>query len=102
VDSQPIALVVRAPKNAPQSEIIAGGAPVVRALPEEKLGRDIVYIKDDPGALRPRAQPWYGSALFLLWQPLPLLLFIAAMWYDQRRQRLSGDVRYARFTRAGK
>jgi oxygen tolerance protein BatD len=102
VQSQPIALVVRAPKNAPHAEIVAGGAPALRAAPEEKLGRDIVYIKDDPGTLRPRALPWYGSLAFLLWQPVPLLLFGAAVWYDQRRQRLSGDVRYARFTRAGK
>jgi hypothetical protein len=38
----------------------------------------------------------------LLWQPVPPLLFVAAVWYERRRQRLRGDLRYARFTRAGK
>jgi len=102
VESQPVALVVRAPQNAPRSEIVVGGVPAPRGAPEEKLGRDIVYIKDDPGHLQERARSWYGSVLFLLWQPLPLLLFIGAVWYDRRRQRLSGDLRYARFSRAGK
>jgi tetratricopeptide (TPR) repeat protein len=102
LESQPVALVVRAPQNAPRSEVMAGGAPAPRSAPAEKLGRDIVYIKDDPGHLVHRDQPWYGGVLTLLWQPVPLLLLIAALWYDRRRQRLSGDIRYARFTRAGK
>ena len=102
IESQPIALVVRPPPNAPHAEIMAGGVAVRPAIPEEKLGRDIVYIKDDPGRLAAPSDAWYRSLPFALWQPLPLLLFGAAVWYDRRRQRLSGDIRYARFTRAGK
>jgi len=100
LESQPIALVVRPPQQAARSEIVAGklGAP---SAPEEKLGRDIVYVKDDPGHLRARAATWYDG-WFFLWQPLPLALLAAAVWYDRRRQRLSGDLRYARFSRAGK
>ncbi len=100
LESQPIALVVRPPQSAPRAEVVTGAAP--RSAPEEKLGRDIVYIKDDPGRLAAPADAWYRSLPFLLWQPVPLLLFAAAVWYDRRRQRLTGDVRYARFTRAGK
>jgi hypothetical protein len=33
---------------------------------------------------------------------VPLGLLGAAVWYDRRRRRLSGDARYARFARAGK
>jgi len=102
IESQPIALVVRAPQNAPRSEVVAGGAGPARSTAEEKLGRDIVYIKDEPGRLGPPTMPWYGGSVALLWQPVPLLLFIGAVWYDRRRQLLTGDVRYARFTRAGK
>jgi len=101
VQSEPIALTVRAPKNAPRDEIVAV-VPGVRAAPEETLGHDIVYIKDDPGGLVPRSAGWSRRLPFLLWQPVPLVLFVAAAWYDRRRQRLSGDVRYARFSRAGK
>ncbi len=102
LESQPIALVVRPPQNAPGPNIVTSAAPAARSVADEKLGRDIVYIKDDPGGLVARSETWYGSLPFLLWQPVPLLLFGAAVWYDRRRQRLSGDVRYARFTRAGK
>jgi tetratricopeptide (TPR) repeat protein len=102
LESQPIALVVHPPQNVAGAEVVTGGAPATRTLPEEKLGRDIVYIKDDPGRLVPQADAWYRSLPFLAWQPVPLLLLAAAVWYDRRRQRLSGDLRYARFTRAGK
>jgi tetratricopeptide (TPR) repeat protein len=102
LESQPIALVVRPPQSAPHAEVVTGGAPAGRNAPEEKLGRDIVYIKDEPGRLTAPSDAWYRSLAFLLWQPVPLLLFGAAVWYDRRRQRLTGDVRYARFTRAGK
>ena len=102
IESQPIALVVRPSQGASRPEVVIGGAPAARNVPDEKLGRDIVYIKDDPGRLAARADAWYRSLPFLLWQPLPLLLFATAVWYERRRQRLTGDVRYARFTRAGK
>jgi tetratricopeptide (TPR) repeat protein len=102
LESQPIALTVRPAQSAPRAEVVTGGGPSGRIAPEEKLGRDIVYIKDDPGRLTAPAHAWYRSLPFLLWQPVPLLLFGAAVWYDRRRQRLTGDVRYARFTRAGK
>jgi tetratricopeptide (TPR) repeat protein len=100
--TDPIALVVRPPQNAARQEVFAAGTPGQRIAPEEKLGHDIVYIKDDPGTLSVRSEHWYGSPFFWLWQPVPLLLFVAAAWYDRRRQRLTGDVRYARFSRAGR
>jgi len=100
--TDPIALAVRPPQNAARQEVFAGGTPGQRVTPEEKLGHDIVYIKDDPGTLSARSDHWYGSLFFWLWQPVPLVLFVAALWYDRRRQRLTGDVRYARFSRAGR
>jgi hypothetical protein len=101
LESQRIALVVRAPQQAQGLNIVVGGV-TTRVHAEEKLGRDIVYIKDDPGWWAKRSQLWYGGLPFLLWQPVPPALLLAAVWYDRRRQRLSGDARYARFSRAGK
>jgi hypothetical protein len=98
IESAPIALAVRPAQPGQETRILA--AEGERRVTREELGRDIVYIKDDLGALRPRSSPWYGGWLFLLWQPIPALLFIAAIFYDRRRQRLTGDVRYARFTQA--
>jgi hypothetical protein len=99
LESAPLALTVRAAAVAP--------AQVIHAAPAtnpggETLGRDIIYIKDEPGRLVARLAPWYGTLLLLLWQPVPLLLFAGAVWYARRRERLSGDRRYARFTAAGR
>ncbi len=105
VESQPIALVVHPAETAAQKTVITGNAgspPNQSQREEEHLGRDIVYIKDNPGQLVSQTRPWYGSVGFLLWQPFPVLLFISAWWYDQRRRRRSGDLRYTRFTAAGK
>ncbi len=105
LESQPITLVVRPPKTATSQTVVTGhpDAPAARSQDEqEALGQDIVYIKDAPGSLIPRARPWYRSLGFLLWQPLPVLLFLGAWWYDQHRRRLHSDSRYARFTVAGK
>ena len=105
LESQPIALVVRPPKTTTRKTVVTGhpDTPSAHSQDEwEALGQDIVYIKDEPGSLVPHARPWYRSFGFLLWQPLPVLLFLGAWWYDQRRRRLHGDSRYARFTVAGK
>ncbi len=105
LESQPIALTVRPPKTATRKTVVTGhpDAPAARRRDgQQALGRDIVYIKDDPGSLVPPTRPWHHSLGFLLWQPLPVLLFLGAWWYDQRRRRLRGDSRYARFTVAGK
>ncbi|HLY37555.1 MAG TPA: BatD family protein, partial [Candidatus Binatia bacterium] len=96
----PIMLAVHAatqPASAPQ--IV--GAPTPRTAPE-RLGRDLVFIKDDPGRLIPVSSRRYRSALFWAWQVIPLAAWLAAVAYDRRRRRLTGDVRYARFTRAGR
>lgn len=98
-ESGPIALLVHPPQQSQKAEILTGGTEQRPAAPEE-LGRDIVFIKDTPGSFRPRSGGL--GTWFWLWQPVPLLLAIAAWWYDRRRARLSGDARYARFTRAGK
>lgn len=102
VKHAPIALAVRASAQAQTAPQIVGAAPLAPKVHEEKLGRDIVFIKDSPGAFLSIGARRYRSVWFWLLQPLPLLAWIGAVLYDRRRQRLSGDVRYARFTRAGR
>ena len=96
----PIALAVHtaAPGSA-TPEIVGAAAPKPRA---EELGRDIVFIKDDPGALVPVASARHRRAFFWALQLVPLAAWLGAVVYDRRRRRLRGDVRYARFTRAGR
>lgn len=99
LEQPPIPLVVQAAAVQGNGAIVAGGLTTTRG--KETLGSDIVYIKDDPGALVRRdtgALRWW---LLLAWQPVPILLYVGALWFDRRRRRLAGDSRYARFTRAG-
>jgi tetratricopeptide (TPR) repeat protein len=96
----PIALAVREgtqPRAAP--EIVGGG---VRRTPAEKLGSDLVFIKDTPGTFTRVGARRYRSAAFWGFQLLPLAVWLVVVGYDRRRRRLTGDVRYARFTRAGR
>ena len=95
----PITLTVRAGAPTEATPRILGG-PAPQAA--ERLGRDIVFIKDAPGRLRARGARLWTSPLFWGLQALPLTLWVAALLYDRRRRQLSGDVRYARFTRAGR
>ncbi len=93
LSSQPIRLLLQPAPDGP-----AGTLPAQT----EQLGQDIVYIKDEPGRFHSPGQMWYRSPAFWLWHVVPLSLLGAAVWYDRRRRRLSGDARYARFARAGK
>ena len=93
-------LTVRPPLHPEPAPQIAGAVPE-RAQPES-LGRDLVFVKDDPGRLRRLGNRLHRHATFWVLQLLPLAVWIGAVVYDRRRQRLTGDVRYARYTRAGR
>lgn len=67
----------------------------------ETLGRDIVFIKDDPGHLRPIGDRRHRRSSFWLAQTVPLLAWLGVLAWDRRRRRLSEDPRFARFVAAG-
>jgi hypothetical protein len=62
----------------------------------EKLGRDIVYIKDSPGRFRANNVFLFNNRIFILAQFLFLLVFFCLCVFNARRERLKTDVRYAR------
>jgi len=99
----PIALTVRA-AHAPQAEVVDANQPATdqHAAPAQPLGRDIVYIKDAPGALQPRGPHLYQRAWFGLLQILAPALFAAVLVYTRRRDRLASDPRLVRFRQAGR
>jgi tetratricopeptide (TPR) repeat protein len=90
--------VLPAPAGANNVVAPPAGVPASRS---ETLGRDLVSIKDDPGRLMAPDDRLWRSAVFWLLQLVPVLAWIGVVQWDRRRQRLSGDHRYARFTRAG-
>ena len=99
--SAPIPLMVEAAERDAERQIVSATGVDQRKDPET-IGRDIVYIKDEPGALvrsDELAMRWW---ILLLWQPVPIFLYVGVILYDRRRRRLSGDERFARATRAGR
>src|SRR6185295_2448637 len=94
-------IVVRASTQPEEPKVVAQSAPA-RPAAAEKLGRDIVYIKDTPGTLRPRTIAFYRSAWFLALQFLPLLAFASLLVFVRRRDRFAADPRLLRFRRAGR
>jgi hypothetical protein len=85
-------------KREKEEEITLFEAPkaVERMLPKEKLGRDIIYIKESPGRLTEKGRYLYNNPLFLMAQFVPVVLFISAMILQRRRERLRTDIVYAR------
>jgi hypothetical protein len=63
---------------------------------EEKLGRDIIYIKDNPGRIRKKNDYLYNNKIFLGFQVIPLLLYLITALVYAKKQRLKTDLRYAR------
>ena len=100
----PIALTVRPSAKVNAAPEIVGARPAapVESTRPETLGRDIVFIKDAPGTLRPIGSRPYHAPLWWLVQLLPVVAFAGASAWARQQRRLTGDVRYARFTRAGR
>jgi len=97
----PVVLTVKAAPQGAGPQIVGAPAQGV-AKPTEALGRDLVYIKDAPGALAPIGVHRWRSPWFWALQLVPLIVWMAAVLVDRRRERLGTDPRYARFTRAGR
>jgi tetratricopeptide (TPR) repeat protein len=100
-EGAPIRLAVRAAPAGGGPQIVGGPAgSTVR--PEEPLGRDIVFIKEAPGALLPAGTARWRRWTFWAAQLAPLLALLGAIALERRRQRLGTDTRRARAARAGR
>ncbi len=97
----PLTVTAGAASAAPQ--VVGPGA--VAAPPEpvpEQLGRDIVYIKDAPGAFRPRGAAFFRGLWFWALQLVPVAAFAALSAFVRRRARLAADPRLVRLRQAGR
>ncbi|RKY41706.1 MAG: hypothetical protein DRP85_05315 [Candidatus Makaraimicrobium thalassicum] len=68
--------------------------------PGEKLGRDIIYIKENIGDLRRKGRFLYRNPLFWAGQFMPLVLFGVFCVKHRRKERILRDKSYARFLKA--
>ncbi len=97
----PFALKVLKPEKEEESKIIEAVGPGASGPAiQEKLGRDIVYIKDSIGKINRKGEFLYENIYFLLFQIFPLLLFLLFFGLHTRTQKLKTDVRYARLLKA--
>lgn len=69
---------------------------------KEILGRDIIYIKDSPGPLKPKDKFLYKNKLFLMLQVIPIIAIISVLIFQRRKERIATDIRYARQLRAAR
>jgi hypothetical protein len=68
---------------------------------EEKLTRDIIYIKDKLGRTRRRGSAIYKNRIFAASMALPLIFLVAVFIARKRYERLERDSIYAGRVRAG-
>lgn len=99
----PTQLAVRVGPEA-KPEVVDANQPATaeEPAPAQPLGRDIVYIKDAPGAWQERGARFYQRPWFVLLQFVPMLVFAAVWTYARRRDRLAADPRLVRFRQAGR
>ncbi len=99
VSTRPIQVKVSKPEGYTGSNGVVYGGPNVTISSD---ARDIRYIKTDLGKVRPEGFVLLRSPVYFAVNALPILLFASVMVYRMRREKLSGDVGYARSRAASK
>ena len=92
----PFPVVVAKPKGQEEAKIIEPKGQATLRTQEEVLGRDIIYIKEDAGDVRPKGSALYRNKLFLWFQFIPFLALLAFSLMHKRSKKLKSDLRYAR------
>jgi hypothetical protein len=99
VRTQPIRLTVT-PATGPAADY-----QVPYSGPDQTLGatsREIHYIKDDPGELQPVGRILASGPLYVAVNAASVLLLVVTVLMRVRREKLAGDVGYARSRAASK
>jgi hypothetical protein len=92
----PFPITVKKPSGA-ELKVVEGAAPaVVKTPPRERLGRDIVYIKESAGRFTKKGHYLYRDPGYWFLQLLIFIIFIAGISFSRHIQRLKTDGRYAR------
>ena len=92
----PFNVTVKAPQPGEEFKAVGfeSAAPVVAT--KEELGRDLVFIKERPGALRPVNEHVYGTVWFWIVISIYLAAWGAVLALYIIRRRLRTDARFAR------
>jgi hypothetical protein len=85
-----------------QGKTVGSGATIASKSGVRLLGEDIRFLKLTPGELRPVDESPFSVAWFTAGVLLPLFLFVGALAYRKRKEKLSGNVQRLRFEKAGR
>jgi hypothetical protein len=92
----PFPINILKPDKAEELKITEAKLSTRALTKEEKLGRDIIYIKDSPGELSKKQEYLYKNKVFLGFQAIPLLFYLLITVVYARSRKLANDVKYAR------
>lgn len=67
---------------------------------EEKLGKDIIYMKEYPGTFVPEGRYLFQNKLFWISQMFPIGLFLTLFFFHRKSEKIRTDKKYARFLKA--
>lgn len=81
---------------------VGSGATIASKSGVKLLGEDIRFLKLTPGELRRVDESPISVAWFTAGMLLPPFLFVGALVYRKRKEKLSGNLQRFRFERAGK
>ncbi len=87
--------------NVERGKQLAASGAVMSRKEIEMLGRDIRHLKPDLGHLDDHGRPYITTTWFWSIQFVPVLGFFGILTYKCHRDRLMGDVAYARRRRSG-
>ncbi len=96
ISKGPTPIVVLKPEEGEDVKIIDIPELPSTSFKKEVLGRDIIYIKDIPGRLRPKGEMLCKNKIFIALQFIPILMIISVLIFQRRKDHLLSDVRYAR------
>ncbi len=95
IERGPFTLDVAAPAAGEEFQAVGFAQPSAVTAPE-KLGRDIIFIKDDPGVLRRRSSHMGRHALFYIALAVFVQVWAAFLAFYLYRRRILKDPRFAR------
>lgn len=91
-----IPIEVAKSEKADELRIVEFSKGIAQTFRKEKLGRDIIYIKESPGRLRDKGNFLYRQKGYLFMHMIPVLLLAAISTTHRKNKRLKTDERYAR------
>ncbi len=101
IERGPFALEVAAPAAGEEFQAVGFAAPVNISSPE-KLGRDIVFIKDDPGAFIKKSGAMRRDFLFYILFVVYVQVWAGLLAFYLHRRRMTSDPKFARQVKAAR